>query len=47
VPSWAEGADHYEHLNRGLTRRMTTIAETYSTGNSEEPGAGPQVLQLQ
>ena len=37
APSWAEEADHYELLSRGRTRRMTTNAETYSTGNSEEP----------
>ena len=28
---------NYELLSRGRTRQMTTNAETYSTGNSEEP----------
>jgi hypothetical protein len=40
-------ADHYELLSLGRTRRMTTNAETYSTGNSEEPNLGLCRLTMQ
>jgi hypothetical protein len=46
VPGLREG-DHYEPLSRGWTRLMTTDAEIYSTGNSEDAASVTEVEQLQ